>query len=200
MPGYKGSWTGVSSSSDIVDYLMKQSVMRFSTTAARDTALSGQLREGMFVYIDAAPTGFYLCVDGTNWRPYLTEWNDYTPAWTNLTLGSATQVASYRYIGGDMRIRGKTTLAADSSGTGSAITQTIPNSETADSVGGSGAGAYNDAGTRIYPLIVDISGAASSISFFHAESGSGGVFTSTDPVALGTGDIIRWDITIPLTY
>jgi hypothetical protein len=199
MPGYKSSWTGTLANSDILDYLQKQAIMRFSTTAERDTDLTGQLREGMFVYIDAAPTGLYLYT-GSEWRPYLTEWNTYTPAWSNLTLGSATQVARYRYIGGDMRIRGYTTLAADSSGTGSAITQTIPNSETSDTVGASGSGAFNDSGTGIYPLVVDIAAGATTLNFFHAGSSGAGVLTSASPATIANGDIIRWDITIPLTY
>lgn len=199
MPGYKSSWTGTLQNSDILDYLQKQAIMRFATTSARDTALSGQLREGMYAYVDAAPTGLYLYT-GSEWRPYLTEWNSYTPSWTNLTKGSATETASYRYVGGDMRIRGKITLAADSSGNGSAVYQTIPNSETSDATGASGSGAFNDSGTGIYPLVVDIAGSATQINFFHSATSGYGTLTSSSPATWANGDIIRWDITIPLTY
>ena len=199
MPGYKSSWTGTLANSDVLDFLQKQAIMRFSTTAERDTDLTGQLREGMFVYIDAAPTGLYLYT-GSEWRPYLTEWNSYTPAWTNLTVGSATQNASYRYIGGDLRMRGKITLAADSTGNGSPIFQTVPNSETSDANGASGAGAFNDSGTGIYPMVIDIAGSATQINFFHTASSGAGVLSSTSPATIANGDIIRWDITVPLDY
>jgi hypothetical protein len=199
MPGYKSSWTGTLANSDILDYLQKQAVMKFADISAADSALSGQKREGMFAYIDAAPTGLHLWT-GTEWQPYLTEWASYTPSWTNLTVGSGSQTASYRYIGGDMRIRGKLTLAADTTGNGSPVTQTIPNSETSDTVGASGSGAYNDSGTGIFPMIVDIAGSATGINFFHAASSGAGVLTSTSPATFANGDIIRWDITIPLTY
>ena len=52
--GYKLFNTGdVLTAAQVNTYLMEQSVMRFATTTARDTALSGVLAEGMLCYIDA---------------------------------------------------------------------------------------------------------------------------------------------------
>jgi hypothetical protein len=201
MPGYKSSWTGTLQNADILDYLQKQAVMKFTDVGAAEGALSGVERQGMLIYVDPEvdPTGLYLFT-GAEWQPYLTEWQDYTPAWTNLTIGGGTQVASLRYIGGDLRVRGKLTLAADTTGSGSAITQTIPNSETSDGIGAKGTGAYNDSGTGIYPMVTDVGASATSFNFFHAASSGAGVLTNTSPATFANGDTIGWDITIPLTY
>lgn len=52
--GYKLFNTGdVLTAAQVNTYLMEQTVMRFATTTARDTALSGVLAEGMLCYIDA---------------------------------------------------------------------------------------------------------------------------------------------------
>jgi hypothetical protein len=52
--GYKLFNTGdVLTAAQVNTYLMEQAVMRFATTTARDTALSGVLAEGMLCYIDA---------------------------------------------------------------------------------------------------------------------------------------------------
>lgn len=52
--GYKLFNTGdVLTAAQVNTYLQEQVVMRFATTTARDTALSGVLAEGMICYIDA---------------------------------------------------------------------------------------------------------------------------------------------------
>jgi hypothetical protein len=52
--GYKLFNTGdVLTAAQVNTYLMEQTVMRFATTTARDTALTGVLAEGMLCYIDA---------------------------------------------------------------------------------------------------------------------------------------------------
>jgi hypothetical protein len=56
-------------------YLMDQTIMRFSTTAARDAAFGGvgepTLAEGMFCYIDADNTTYYY--DGSAWQTLSTD-------------------------------------------------------------------------------------------------------------------------------
>lgn len=48
------------------DYVSKQSVMVFASTAARDSALSGVLREGMLSY--QSDTNQYTSYDGAAWQ------------------------------------------------------------------------------------------------------------------------------------
>lgn len=58
--------------SDLDGYLMRQTVMTFASTAARDSALSGVLDEGMVAYAeDTDRTMFY---NGSAWMPLAGRW------------------------------------------------------------------------------------------------------------------------------
>jgi hypothetical protein len=50
---------------DVDDYLMRQSIMTFADSAARDTALSAVLAEGMFCYLN--DTNAFQYYDGAAW-------------------------------------------------------------------------------------------------------------------------------------
>lgn len=54
------------------DYISKQVVMTFATTSARDTALSGHVREGM--YADAQDTDRLMRYNGSAWVPSSGRW------------------------------------------------------------------------------------------------------------------------------
>lgn len=74
--GYKNFTAGsVLTASDVNNYLMEQSVMFFSTTAARDSAITSP-EDGMVVYIGSndANEGLYT-YNGTSWRKGAS-WND----------------------------------------------------------------------------------------------------------------------------
>jgi hypothetical protein len=108
--GYKLFNTGdVLTAAQVNTYLMEQSVMRFATTTARDTALSGVLAEGMICYIDA---------DNNIYK--------YTgSAWTNIdTSGGGSPLTTkgdlYTYSTTDARLgvgSNGETLVADSAAT-----------------------------------------------------------------------------------
>lgn len=67
MPGYKTFTAGAAlTGADVVDYLMKQSVMVFAGTAARGSALgTADRREGMLTYVGGGTVQFF---DGSTWR------------------------------------------------------------------------------------------------------------------------------------
>ena len=107
--GYKLFNTGdVLTAAQVNTYLMEQTVMRFATTTARDTALSGVLAEGMICYIDA---------DNNLYK--------YTgSAWVNIDSGSTSPLTTkgdiYTYSTTDARLAvgaNGDTLVADSSAT-----------------------------------------------------------------------------------
>jgi len=79
-------------------YLNEQSVMVFATTAARDSALTGVLAEGMVCYIkDITGNGTAgACVyDGSAWKIVWSEWETFTPTWSNgVTVGNGTYISS----------------------------------------------------------------------------------------------------------
>jgi hypothetical protein len=105
--GYKLFNTGdVLTAAQVNTYLQEQVVMRFATTTARDTALSGVLAEGMICYIDA---------DNNLYK--------YTgSAWVNIDSGSTSPLTTkgdlYTYSTADARLAVGTNgqvLTADSS-------------------------------------------------------------------------------------
>ena len=65
--GYKDFTAGATlAAADLEDYCQNQSVMRFATTAARDTALASVKTEGMLAY-SVANDRMYM-YDGTDWK------------------------------------------------------------------------------------------------------------------------------------
>lgn len=192
MPGYKSSWTGTLAGSDILDYLMKQSVMVFTTTAARDTALSGELREGMFCYISGTNTTYWY--DGSNWKVWDSPWTSVTPTFNNLTVGNGTVVGEYRYVGGDLRYRGQLTFGSTSS-ISAGVEVVIPDSVTARAIPSAGAAFARDDSTA-----TDYSGVSrclGNVTVFalYAENDN---ITATLPFTWATSDVMIWDITIPV--
>lgn len=177
------------------DYLMRQSMMRFADTTARDAALTGgTLEDGMHcMTLDTHSIWYY---NGSAWKAISSPWASYTPSWTNLTVGSGTVAAYLRYQLGDLRIMGSLTFAADTSITGT-VFQTIPNSETAHAGWQGGTGFGNDVGTRVYPLVPGLA-STTTLHWCHAESGNGGLVNATAPFTWGTSDVLTWDVTVGL--
>ena len=93
--GYKLFNTGdVLTAAQVNTYLQEQAVMRFATTTARDTALSGVLAEGMICYIDADNNIYkytgsaWVNIDTTGGGSPLTTKGDlYTYSTTDARLG-----------------------------------------------------------------------------------------------------------------
>lgn len=66
--GYKAFTATVLTAADVNGYLMKQSVMRFASTAARDAAITAP-EDGMVAYVGSNDSNEGLYVyNGTNWR------------------------------------------------------------------------------------------------------------------------------------
>lgn len=191
--GFKDFTAEPANSGDVDAYLM-QGILVFASEAARDSELASYLEHGRHCYCTSEKSTWRY--DGSAWVPIQTQWTDYTPAWTNLSVGNGVQVAKVRYIDGDLRMRGKLTWGTTTSASG-IIYQTIANSETSDSAGGSGIGVYNDdSASHAYALAADIAPNDTAIGFFIAETGA--VLANNAPATMTTDDIIRWDITIPV--
>ena len=94
--GYKDWAAGdVLTAADLEDYTVKQSVMRFASAAARDSALTSVLTEGMVAYLkDVDQTTIY---SGSAWENVAQTgaWRSWTPSLTasttNPTLGTASR-------------------------------------------------------------------------------------------------------------
>lgn len=196
MPGgFKDFGAEVAASADVDNYLMRQAVMKFASEAARNTALSGNLEQGMYaVTLDTDSLWYY---DGSAWVPKDTPWADYTPTWTNVTVGNGTLVAKYRYTNGDIRQRGYLTFGSTTAFTGT-VQQDIAQSETSDAGSSEAVGRANDSGTAIYPVQVFVDPSDTQIQFSADNGTSCSVITASYPHTWATGDTLTWDITIPI--
>lgn len=99
--GYKDFVAGTTlAAADLEDYCELQTVMRFATAAARDTALSAVKTEGMCAYLLDSNT--LTVYSGSTWStvgPVHGAWISYTPTITGFTAGTSTTVAEYCRIG-----------------------------------------------------------------------------------------------------
>lgn len=193
MPGYKSSWTGTLANSDILDYLQKQSIMVFTTTGARDTALSGQLREGMFCYISGTNTTYWY--DGSAWIPWDSPWTSVTPTFNNLTVADATVTGRYRYLAGDMLYRGRLTFGSSTS-ISAGVEVVIPNSETAAAVNSLGASYARDDNLAIDYSGISLCQGGVTVFALYAENDN---ITATAPFTWATDDVMAWQILIALS-
>jgi hypothetical protein len=96
--GFKTFTAGaVLTASDVNNYLQEQSVMYFATTAARDSALSASLEDGLVAYIGSNDEneGLYT-YNGTSWRRG-PGWNapwGYSTFLQNTSTGTQNMVSS----------------------------------------------------------------------------------------------------------
>jgi hypothetical protein len=104
VPGIKTFVDGVPLyASELNDYLMRQTVMRFATTTALLNAIPVGVREtGMLAWVDATST-LYLFTGGF-WIPLDSPIQAFDPIFTaggtNVTVGNAVVGSSWRYSGG----------------------------------------------------------------------------------------------------
>ena len=80
--GYRDFTAGEQLTADIMDnYLMRQSVMTFASSTARDTALSGVLDEGMVAYLEDSNT--FTFYTGAAWLTM----SEPAQSWSLTTVG-----------------------------------------------------------------------------------------------------------------
>ena len=89
----------------------------FATTVTRDAAFGGSnkvLAEGQLCYLESTDVVQYYT--GAAWASVgATEWAAWTPTWTNLTVGNATQTARYSQSGKTVFFSLKLVLGSTSS-------------------------------------------------------------------------------------
>lgn len=107
--------------------------------------------DGMMIY--ETDTDRLAIWNGTAWT-YVTgtkfiEWTSFTPTWTNLTAGNATQSFAYSEHGNTMFIEGRMTLGSTSS-VGTNPSFAIPNSRTSTGFLLGGFLRLEDTGTQNY--------------------------------------------------
>lgn len=171
----------------------------FATTTTRDAAFGGTgektLAEGQYCYIEANnETQFY---NGTAWETVLLPWTAYTPTWTNLTVGNATQSWSYQVVNQIVTVSGRLTLGTTSAVTG-VPKMTLPVNRNSVAITLIGFGTLGDAGATTfmaYPISTELD------SVFYFAVGTGGAYASeastsaTVPFIWGNTDFIAATLT-----
>lgn len=178
--------------SDVNTYLGDQTISTFSTTGARNSAITSPV-EGQFSYINANDIVTYY--DGSAWQNLLfsTAWVAYTPTLTNITLGSGgTSAFYYQVVGKQVNVRGRITLGTGGALTGVA-TFTLPvNGVLSDQFWQSGC-ILNDSGTTFYQGVVRVGTSTATVLATNAS----GTYTTavntsaTIPFTWGSADVIN---------
>lgn len=120
----------VLTSSDVDEYLMRQSVMSFASAAARDAALGAFLEEGMLTYLQDVDR--YNCYTNGAWTEiaYAGAWAAFTPTWSgsggNPSLGNGTISAAYKVSGKSVEFRINLTWGSTTSAGSGAYGFTLP--------------------------------------------------------------------------
>ena len=111
--GYKDFVAGTTlAAADLEDYCELQSVMRFASAAARDTALSAVKTEGMMAYLlDVNTLTVYSGAAWSTIGPVHGALTSYTPTWSGITLGTSTVVAEYSRVGRTVSFKVQLTLS-----------------------------------------------------------------------------------------
>jgi hypothetical protein len=165
---------------DVNDYLMDQTVMVYSSSSVRATAIPTPT-EGMFtVTTDNDELDYY---NGTSWVNALPigAWTAYTPTFTGITIGDATLDFAYAQIGKTVFVRGSIVWGSTTSTVFSGMTFTPP-----INIGASQSAAANTIGTMqtgSFSGVVTVSSATAIIpSLINVSS----TYASRTPIATST--------------
>jgi hypothetical protein len=96
-------------------YLQEQTVMVFADAAARNTALSAVLAEGLRAFL--LDTNTLTVYSGSAWStvgPEFGAWTSYTPTWTG-TIGNGTLAGAYSRVGRSILWRASVTWGSTTS-------------------------------------------------------------------------------------
>jgi hypothetical protein len=185
-----------------VDEIMRQTVLRFASTAARDAALTGNLEAGMFAH--TTDTSTYWWYTGSAWVAWMSPWTTFTSldngvVGTDMDIGDGTFVGRYRYVPGGLHVRWRLIFGSTSALTGDAAFA-LPDSVTSNASALSyGAGVYFDAGApRNYMLTWSCNPSETFATALHTESGNEGVVDQTNPFAFASGDVMTCDIVVAI--
>jgi hypothetical protein len=198
--GYKDFTTGaVLTAADLEDYNQNQTVMRFASDSARNTALTTVKTEGMLAL--SKDTDTMNVYNGSTWIPLgsYAAWTSYTPVLAQGASSNISKTVSYsNYEKIGRRVTWQCRLAITGAGSsGSDITVTIPLTQAY--TGGEtivGSGIYYDASaTALYSLIVALQ--ATGVLAFYIASGAqvSHIGTATVAFATANSDVLAFDAT-----
>jgi hypothetical protein len=190
--GYKNFNAGDVLTADQVDgYLMRQAVMTFASTAARDAALSGVLDEGMVTFQeDTDSITFYT---GAAWRTLYRGLTAYTPTGAGvLTVGNGSFGAAWMQHGDEVTFSGILTLGTTSAIGSGLIQMSLPVAANSLYAAFGQAWFYDVSTNQYFPAMGQVFGAVFTINRFLVSTGA--AVSSTAPFTWTTSDQIGWTI------
>lgn len=205
--GFKNFTTGdVLSASEVDNYLMRQTVMTFASSTARDTALSSYLDEGMVAYLE--DTNTITVYDGTTWKN-LARYTDIgvTQSWsptflTGITIGNATVSGTYQVVNDLAFVRGSLEIGSTTVMTGNLSVDLPVDSATPAELQTGGQVDYLDISNQWhFAGRIDAYGLTDrhGFSYFYSTGTAAPTQlvanTANTPFAFATGDIISWSVT-----
>jgi hypothetical protein len=172
------------------------------TTTERDaySPPSTDLKARTFVIAD----GITYKWNGTVWKAWGSDWISYTPTLSGVAIGTggaAANTASYRYIDGQVKVRGVITLGSSGASVSGTIDVTLPSTATAlrhpyQTYAGSGTLYDTSAGVNYYSFVAAANASVTDINiFFVGASGVRGGTTASTPFVWAAGDSISYDFT-----
>lgn len=192
---FKNFTSEVLTSSDVDTYLMRQGVMTFATSAARDSALSGVLDEGMVAFLEDTDSLTYYT--GSAWRTWTSGAISYSPTITasggSFAVGNGTLTGTYRYAGGLTFAQATLTWGSAGTNVGSGNWQvSLPVTATTGPEGGRLI--VNDGGTAFYQAGIYYASSTLAVGLFGSTTAN--QFSSgTTPVATpSSGDTWVWSL------
>jgi hypothetical protein len=148
----------------------------FATTVTRDAAFGGAgekvLAEGQLCYL--SDTNIVQYYTGAAWASVgASEWAAWTPSWTNLTVGNATQTARYSQSGKTVFFSLKLVLGSTSS-VASNPNFSWPVAAASQTAAETGVVQvfYLDAGTAIYLGAADVRGRSTTVCRINGTTGT----------------------------
>ena len=172
----------------------------FATTTTRDAAFGGAgektLAEGQCCYIEAAPKRLQI-YNGTSWIDFDTEYTAFTPTWTNLTVGNATQDFEYCRLGKFVHYQGTLTWGSTTSASGNISVSAPVNMDTSVVTVQIAACTLTDTGTADYQGSLYVQNTS---NFFISTFNVAGTYpthaiaTATVPFTWTNTDLIRFSV------
>lgn len=188
----------VLTAAQLEQYCELQGILRFASAAARDSALSAVLEEGLFAYL--VDTNTVTVYTGSAWStvgPVHGALTSYTPTWTQ--SGTVTNTIEYsRYSRIGRRVEYQFALTATGSGTGANVmTLTLPvTAAYASAATAYGCYTFSDASVPSYWTGMIVLNSTTTMKFISSATGSSFTFLGTTnfTAAVASGDVLTGTI------
>ena len=127
--------------------------------------------------------------------PFFSAWTEYTPTWTNLTVGNGVQGSTYLQVGKMVIYSGRLDWGSTTSATASDTYVSLPVAPSTTRYNTYRGSVYmTDSGVRAWIGVCYMPN-TTQMGFAHTESGFFGGVNGSNPFTWGVNDAITWTIT-----